>query len=140
MVSQCRHLSKLKIYKYLRHFASICAKDQVKDHLQLAPKFMYLINIAQEVLCIQWFTPPPHPTPKKRTIFTTSRAMSNFLFCVPAYGIKSLPRDIMEALAVTASFCAGNGRLFATIGPCLSVGSNWLLWLAGERVGHRSTA
>src|ERR1035437_8463503 len=41
------------------------------------------------------------------------------------------PRGIMDALAVTASFCAGNGRLFATIGPCLSVGSNRLLWLAG---------
>src|ERR1035437_1568743 len=35
----------------------------------------------------------------------------------------------MEALAVTASFCAGNGRFFATIRPCLSVDSNWLLRL-----------
>jgi len=39
---------------------------------------------------------------------------------------------MLEALADLASFRAGNGRLFSTIGPCLSVGSNWLLWLAGE--------
>jgi hypothetical protein len=58
MVSQCRHLSKLNIYKYLHQFAPICANDQAKDHLQLAPKFMYLINITPEVLCIQRFTPP----------------------------------------------------------------------------------
>jgi hypothetical protein len=60
------------------------------------------------------------------------------LVLCPANGIKSLPRGMMEALVVTASICAENGRLFATIGPCLSVGSNWLLWLAGKRVGHRN--
>src|ERR1035437_6104597 len=43
-------------------------------------------------------------------------------------------------LSVTASFCAGNGRLFATIGPCLSVGSNRLLWLAGGELAAKTSS
>jgi hypothetical protein len=65
--------------------------------------------------------------------------MSRFLVLCPANGIKSRPSGIMEALAVTAFFCAGNDRFSAIIGPCFRVGSNRLLGLTGECIGRSNT-
>jgi hypothetical protein len=44
----------------------------------------------------------------------------------------------MEALAVTSSFCAGNGRLFQQLGRALALAQiDFCGWQ--EHIGHRST-